>query len=201
METTLPMATFTSTLPDDLLKKLAEKAGKLSLPKNKLIENALRLYLEHLEKAEYINSYRQAGLIAISWSWQKKEWKITSANSKNEARRDMECQPHPTKGSEQAGFRPVVIVSGNLLNTHLPVVITIPLTSKIKNYKGNPVLQPSATKRTESLFRDVGLSYPDDLERPAKRKDRDDPRGRTFACLKNAKRYSSVLEVQFRCAI
>lgn len=55
------MATFTSTLPDDLLKLLSEKASSLSMPKNKLIENALRLYLEHLEKAEYIKSYNQAG--------------------------------------------------------------------------------------------------------------------------------------------
>lgn len=54
------MATFTSTLPDDLLENLAEKARKMSLPKNKLMENALRLYLEHLEKAEYIISYREA---------------------------------------------------------------------------------------------------------------------------------------------
>lgn len=54
------MATFTSTLPDDLLKLLSEKASRLSMPKNKLIENALRLYLEHLEKAEYIKSYKQA---------------------------------------------------------------------------------------------------------------------------------------------
>lgn len=52
---------------------------------------------------------------------------------------------NPVKGSEQAGFRPVVILSGNLLNTHLPVVIAVPLTSRIKNYKGNPVLQPSIT--------------------------------------------------------
>jgi hypothetical protein len=39
---------------------LAEKAKALSLPKNKLMENALRLYLQHLEKAEYIKSYQQA---------------------------------------------------------------------------------------------------------------------------------------------
>ncbi len=39
---------------------LSEKAEKLSVPKNKLIENALRLYLEHLEKAEYIKSYKRA---------------------------------------------------------------------------------------------------------------------------------------------
>jgi predicted transcriptional regulator len=54
------MATFTSTLPDDLLRLLSEKANSLSMPKNKLIENALRLYLEHLEKAEYIKSYKEA---------------------------------------------------------------------------------------------------------------------------------------------
>ena len=55
------MATFTSTLPDDLLQLLSDKATKLAMPKNKLIENALRLYLEHLEKAEYIKSYKEAG--------------------------------------------------------------------------------------------------------------------------------------------
>ena len=54
------MATFTSTLPNNLLKMLSEKAKELSVPKNKLIENALRLYLEHLEKAAYIKSYKQA---------------------------------------------------------------------------------------------------------------------------------------------
>lgn len=50
---------------------------------------------------------------------------------------------NPTKGSEQSGHRPVVIVSGNMLNTYLPVVIVMPLTSKIKNYKGNLVLTPN----------------------------------------------------------
>jgi mRNA interferase MazF len=50
---------------------------------------------------------------------------------------------NPYKGSEQGGFRPVVILSGNLLNRHLPVVIAAPLTTKIKKYKGNPVLKPS----------------------------------------------------------
>ncbi len=54
------MATFTSTLPDDLLQLLTAKAKALSLPKNKLIENALKLYLDHLEKAEYIKSYKLA---------------------------------------------------------------------------------------------------------------------------------------------
>ena len=54
------MATFTSSLPDKLLELLAKKAKALSLPKNKLMEAALTLYLEHLEKAEYIKSYKAA---------------------------------------------------------------------------------------------------------------------------------------------
>lgn len=49
---------------------------------------------------------------------------------------------NPGKGSEQAGERPVVIISGNMLNQYLPIVIVCPLTSKIKNYKGNLVIQP-----------------------------------------------------------
>jgi len=49
---------------------------------------------------------------------------------------------NPVKGSEQKGYRPVVIISGNLLNKYLNIVIVCPLTTKIKNYKGNPVLNP-----------------------------------------------------------
>ncbi len=54
------MAIFTSSLPDDLLESLSIQAKKLSLPKNKLIENALKIYLEHLKRAEYIQSYKRA---------------------------------------------------------------------------------------------------------------------------------------------
>ncbi|MCB2220072.1 MAG: type II toxin-antitoxin system PemK/MazF family toxin [Bacteroidetes bacterium] len=50
---------------------------------------------------------------------------------------------NPVKGSEQKGFRPVVIISGNMLNKYLPIVIACPLTSKIKAYKGNVILEPN----------------------------------------------------------
>ena len=50
---------------------------------------------------------------------------------------------NPTKGSEQAGMRPVVVLSGNLLNEYLNVVIVAPITTKIKRYKGNPILLPT----------------------------------------------------------
>ena len=50
---------------------------------------------------------------------------------------------NPLKGSEQAGMRPVLIISGNLLNTYLNTVICCPLTTKIKHYKGDLVLQPT----------------------------------------------------------
>ena len=49
---------------------------------------------------------------------------------------------NPVRGSEQQGYRHVVIISGNMLNQHLPVVIVCPLTSKIKNYKGNIYVVP-----------------------------------------------------------
>jgi mRNA interferase MazF len=56
---------------------------------------------------------------------------------------------NPVKGSEQHGFRPVVIISGNLLNQYMNTVICCPLTSKIKNYKGNLVLQPDTKNNLE----------------------------------------------------
>jgi mRNA interferase MazF len=63
---------------------------------------------------------------------------------------------NPNRGSEQAGYRPVVIISGNLLNKYLKVVITVPLTSKIKHYQGNPILEPDAenglTKSSEMMI-------------------------------------------------
>lgn len=61
---------------------------------------------------------------------------------------------NPVKGSKQKGYRPVVIISGDLVNTYLQIVIACPLTSKIKNYKGNIVLEPTATN---------GLSKPSEI--------------------------------------
>lgn len=53
------MATFTSSLPDHLIMLLNQKAQELSMPKNKLIEKALTIYLDQLNKAAYIKSYKQ----------------------------------------------------------------------------------------------------------------------------------------------
>lgn len=53
------MSTFTSTLPDDLLLSLSNYAKQLSIPKNQLIEKALRLYLDQLKRAQYIKSYKR----------------------------------------------------------------------------------------------------------------------------------------------
>lgn len=49
----------------------------------------------------------------------------------------------PTEGSEQAGFRPVLIISGNLMNDLAPVVVICPLTTKLKRYHGNLIIQPN----------------------------------------------------------
>lgn len=50
---------------------------------------------------------------------------------------------NPSQGIKQAGRDPVVILSGNLLNQHLSIVIVAPLTTKVKKYKGNPIFRPS----------------------------------------------------------
>ena len=63
---------------------------------------------------------------------------------------------NPVKGSEQEGFRPIVIISGNMLNAYLPIVISCPLTTKIKKMKGNVVLEPyeqnGLSQRSEILI-------------------------------------------------
>jgi len=58
---------------------------------------------------------------------------------------------NPTKGSEQSGRRPAVIISGNLLNNYLNVVIACPLTTKIKNYNGNLILEPTISNGLKTI--------------------------------------------------
>lgn len=54
------MATFTSSLPDELLENLSQMAKQLKMPKNRIIEKALQLYLDELKKAQYIKSFKRA---------------------------------------------------------------------------------------------------------------------------------------------
>lgn len=55
------MTTFTSSLPNDLLDNLTIMAKKHKVAKNKIIEKALRIYLDQLNRAEYVRSYKEAG--------------------------------------------------------------------------------------------------------------------------------------------
>lgn len=43
---------------------------------------------------------------------------------------------NPTRGREQKGYRPVVIISGNAMNDNLGIFIVCPISTKIKNYVG-----------------------------------------------------------------
>ncbi len=63
---------------------------------------------------------------------------------------------HPTKGSEQAGLRPAVVISGNVMNDNFNLVIVCPLTSVIKNFRSNIILHPNKknglTERSELVI-------------------------------------------------
>jgi mRNA interferase MazF len=49
----------------------------------------------------------------------------------------------PVLGSEQGGRRPAVIVSGNMVNKNINTIIVCPLTTSLKHYEGNLILQPT----------------------------------------------------------
>ena len=55
----------------------------------------------------------------------------------------------PIKGNEQAGNRPAIVISGNLMNANSDLAIICPLTSSIKGYKGHPILKPNKTNGLE----------------------------------------------------
>jgi len=50
---------------------------------------------------------------------------------------------NPIVGQEQAGIRPAAVVSGNSMNQYFSLVMVCPLSTKIKNFEGNIVIDPS----------------------------------------------------------
>lgn len=89
------------------------------------------------------------------------------------------CDLNPIKGSEQAGSRPVVIISGNAMNQNAKIRIVCPLTTQLKFYHGNVILKPSKssglTQESEvltfhirsvsekRLMRKIGEIHPNEL--------------------------------------
>jgi mRNA interferase MazF len=57
---------------------------------------------------------------------------------------------NPTKGSEQSGKRPVVVISGNTMNENLPACIVCPLSSQIKYASTCTTLKKSKTNKLKN---------------------------------------------------
>jgi predicted transcriptional regulator len=51
---------LTTSLPDEMVLMLSTYAEKFNVPKNKILEEALKLYFDRLKKAEYTHSFRKA---------------------------------------------------------------------------------------------------------------------------------------------
>ena len=58
---------------------------------------------------------------------------------------------NPVLGNGQSGLRPVVIISGESMNTHYNVIIICPLSTSIKNYHGCPILEPDKINNLKKL--------------------------------------------------
>jgi len=54
------MPTYTSTLPKPLLEQLSATAKSMNIPKNRIIEKALSLYLFKLKQAQFAKAYADA---------------------------------------------------------------------------------------------------------------------------------------------
>lgn len=53
-------ASYTSTLPSELMIQLNEFSEKLKIPKNKLIEASLKKYFEELKRLEFSEGFKRA---------------------------------------------------------------------------------------------------------------------------------------------
>ena len=56
---------------------------------------------------------------------------------------------NPTKGREQRGTRPAVIISGNAFHIS-GLCLACPLTTKIRKFEGNVILTPNKTNNLKS---------------------------------------------------
>jgi metal-responsive CopG/Arc/MetJ family transcriptional regulator len=54
------MPTYTSTLPEELLLEVSKLSKELKVPKNKLIEKALTIFITEYKRAQYAASFRRA---------------------------------------------------------------------------------------------------------------------------------------------
>lgn len=52
--------TYTSTIPADMMSMINHYAKELKIPKSKIIEIAVRNYLQVLKKNEYVESFKRA---------------------------------------------------------------------------------------------------------------------------------------------
>lgn len=57
----------------------------------------------------------------------------------------------PTKGQEQSGTRPVVVISGNAMNDNFSLAIVCPLTTSIKNFHGALILNPNNENKLTAI--------------------------------------------------
>lgn len=57
---------------------------------------------------------------------------------------------NPNTGSEQAGARPVVIVSGDSMNANLGMSMICPISTKVKNYPSCVILKKNSENNLKS---------------------------------------------------
>jgi hypothetical protein len=57
---TMKPVTFTSTLPAEVWQALENYAEKFKVPRNRIMEQALKAYFEKLKQAEYNRSFKKA---------------------------------------------------------------------------------------------------------------------------------------------
>mgnify|MGYP000510049894 CR=1 FL=1 len=58
---------------------------------------------------------------------------------------------NPVQGSEQAGKRPVVIISGNTMNDNLPICIVCPISANVKKYPTCVEILPTKTNNLKNI--------------------------------------------------
>lgn len=56
----IEMVNYTSSLPEDIMAKLELYSQEFRLPKNRIIEKALRAYFDTIKQAQYVHSFRVA---------------------------------------------------------------------------------------------------------------------------------------------
>ena len=126
----MPIAKIAISIDQDLLRRLDQLVKERRFPnRSRVVQEALQDKLERLERSRLARECAKLDP-RLSRSWPRKAWRKIWSNGPHIERRHYVGGSKPGGRREQAGHRPVVIISEDVFNARSGTMIAVALTSQ-----------------------------------------------------------------------